>query len=146
LVPRTDVDEVDVQSVDFGDELRIRIELRLHLAPVVVLRPIAREGLGRGELDALRVVGDRFPLGPARRGDAPAQFREIRLRKTHGRRTNGGLVTAGSLCNLSHGETTFRKIEKAYRSDSNGCRCGSGKATATEAGRFLHDKLLGAEG
>ena len=33
----------------------------------------------RRELHALRVVGDRLALGPARRGDAPAQVGELRL-------------------------------------------------------------------
>ena len=40
---RTNVDEVNVEPVDLGDELRQGVQLRLALAPVVVRRPIARE-------------------------------------------------------------------------------------------------------
>ena len=41
LVLRADVDEVDVEPVDLGDEVRQRLEPRLALAPVVLRRPIA---------------------------------------------------------------------------------------------------------
>ena len=107
LVLRTDVDEVNVQPVDLGDELRHSVQLRLDLAPVVVRRPIARECLNRGELNALRVIRDRFPLGPPCRLDAPAQFGEIRFRKIHVKRTDGNSVGAHLLCNLSHGVRPF---------------------------------------
>jgi len=73
LVPGLDVDEVNVQSVDLGDELRQRVQLRLAPAPVVVGGPVAGELLDRGQLHALRPVPDEFPGGPARRGDAPPQ-------------------------------------------------------------------------
>ena len=55
LVLRAHVDEVDVQPVDLGDELRQGVEPRLALAPVVVRRPVARERLRRRELHALRL-------------------------------------------------------------------------------------------
>ena len=79
------------------------VQLRLDLAPVVVRPPIARECLDRGELHALRVVRDRFPLGPPCRVDAPAQFGEIRLRKIHMKRTDGNSVTTHLLRHLIHG-------------------------------------------
>jgi len=50
---RPDVDEVDVESVDLGYELRERIQLRLASAPVVVHGPVIREVLHRRELHAL---------------------------------------------------------------------------------------------
>ena len=83
--------KVNVQPVDLGDEVRYGVQLRLDLAPVVVRRPVARERLNRRELHALRVIRDRFPLGPPRRVDAPAQFGEIRFRKIHLKRTDGNL-------------------------------------------------------
>jgi hypothetical protein len=43
LMLRTYVEEVDVQTVDLGDELREGVESRLALAPVVLGRPVARE-------------------------------------------------------------------------------------------------------
>jgi len=104
---RTDVDEVNVQSIDLGLELRQSVQPRLDLAPVVVLPPIARECLDRGDLNTLRVVCDRFPLGPPCRVDASAQFGEIRLWKIHMKRTDGNPVGAHLLCSLSHGVNPF---------------------------------------
>ena len=52
---RTNVNEVNVQPIDLGDELRQGVQPRLALAPVVFRRPIARELLNRRELHALRL-------------------------------------------------------------------------------------------
>jgi hypothetical protein len=41
LVLGTDMDEVDVQPVDLGEELRVGLQLRLGLAPVVLRRSVA---------------------------------------------------------------------------------------------------------
>ena len=68
------MDEVNVQPVDFGDELRQGVEFCLDLAPVILCRPIARERLGRIELHSLGCIRDRFPLGPTGRGDASSQI------------------------------------------------------------------------
>ena len=43
LVLRTDVDEVDVEAVDLGHELRERVQPRLARAPVVLGLPVAGE-------------------------------------------------------------------------------------------------------
>ena len=51
---RADVDEMDVEPVDLGDELREGVQLRLDLAPVVVGLPVAHELLELCELHALR--------------------------------------------------------------------------------------------
>ena len=74
FVFRTDVNEMNVQSIDLGDELRQGVQFRLDLAPVVLCRPIARERLNRRELHALRCIRDRFPFRPLCCVDAPAQF------------------------------------------------------------------------
>ena len=79
VVLRADVNEVDVQPVDLGDEVRQGVEPRLHLAPVVVRRPILRELLHRRELHALRIVRDGLLVRPAGRRDAPAQIVELIL-------------------------------------------------------------------
>lgn len=47
VVLRANVKEVNVQSVDLGDELRQGVELRLHLPPVVIGLPVADELLER---------------------------------------------------------------------------------------------------
>ena len=69
-VRRLHVDEMDVHPVDPGHELRQRVQFRLAPAPVVLGRPVAGQLLDRGQLHALRPVGDQLPGGPARRGDA----------------------------------------------------------------------------
>ena len=53
LVPRPDVDEVDVDPVDLGRELGQRVQSRLGPAPVVLGRPVAGERLQRRQLHAL---------------------------------------------------------------------------------------------
>src|ERR671919_129251 len=58
FVLRADVNEVNVQPIDLGDELRESLELRLALAPVVLCLPIACERLDRRELHALRRIVD----------------------------------------------------------------------------------------
>jgi hypothetical protein len=67
------VNEVNVQPVDLGDELRHGVELRLALAPVVVGHPVAREFLNHRERHALRLIRDRLLLGPVRGRDASTQ-------------------------------------------------------------------------
>src|SRR3984885_10660721 len=79
LVGRTDVDEVDVESVYLGHEVRQCTEPRLEPAPVIILRPVAREFLGHVQLEALRVVGDEFPVGPAGGVDPRAQCPQFRF-------------------------------------------------------------------
>ena len=80
---RTNVNEMNVQPVDLGDEMRQGLQFRLALAPIVVFAPIIREFLNRRELDALRCIRHRFPLGPFCCVDASAQVGEICFRKTY---------------------------------------------------------------
>ena len=63
-----------------GHELRQGVQLRFRLSPVVAGAPILDERLELRELYALRLVIDRLPVGPARRGDAPAKVVELLLR------------------------------------------------------------------
>jgi hypothetical protein len=42
VVRRLRVDEVDVQPIDFGLELRERVQPRLAPSPVVIVQPVAR--------------------------------------------------------------------------------------------------------
>jgi len=92
LVLGTNVNEVNVQPIDLGDELRQRVQSRLHLAPVVFRPPITREGLNGCELYALRRIRNQFPFRPLGGVDAPAQFGEFRFRNIHMKRTNCILV------------------------------------------------------
>src|SRR6185295_239206 len=74
------MDKVDVETIDVCDELRIRIEFRLGLPPVVILFPIVGEFLHRRELDALRRIFNQFLLRPLGCRDPPAQILETILR------------------------------------------------------------------
>ena len=82
------MDEVNVEPVDLGDEVRQRFQLRLAPAPVVLRRPIVREFLNRRELHALRCVGDRLTVGPPRRRDASAEICEFLLRNVDVKRAD----------------------------------------------------------
>ena len=111
LMFRTNVDEMNVESIDLGDELRQGVQPRFDLAPVVACRPIAGEFLHRRELYALRCIRYRFPLGPPGRFDTPSQFDELRFRHMQTKRTNGVLVAARRLCDFSDSLIRFRKSE-----------------------------------
>jgi hypothetical protein len=71
---RTNVNEMNVQPIDLGYELRQCIQFRLALAPIVICPSITRDLLNRCELDALRFICDRLPVGPPCRLYASAQF------------------------------------------------------------------------
>src|SRR5262249_29616784 len=79
LMPRPDVDEVDLDPVDLGRELRKRVQSRLALAPVVLACPVAGEFPHRRQPHALRSVWDELLGGPARGCDARTQRLEFRL-------------------------------------------------------------------
>ena len=79
LMPRPDVDEVDLDPVDLGRELRQRVQPRLGLAPVVLGRPVAGERLERRQPHALGAVGNELFGRPARRLDPASQLSELRF-------------------------------------------------------------------
>ena len=96
---RTHVDEVNVDPIDRGDELRQGVELRLARAPVVLGSPVAREFLNRRELHALRLIRDDLPRGPSCRRDAPAQVGERLVRNVNGEGADGvGAALCLRLC------------------------------------------------
>src|SRR3954466_153647 len=86
LMLRANVNEMDVEAVDLGDEVRQGVQLLLALAPVVLLSPVARELLHRREGRALRQVIYGLLLWKARGDDARTQVVEIRLRDLAGER------------------------------------------------------------
>ena len=88
------VDEVDVDPVDLGDEMRQRREALFEGAPVVVGGPVARQRLDDVELHALG--GIDLPLGPSGRGDAAAQVGELVFRDVERERADvHGVLLAG---------------------------------------------------
>ena len=95
LMPGLHVDEVDLDPVDLGRELRKRVQSRRAPAPVVLARPVAGELLQRLVLHALRSVGDELLVGPARRRDAPAQVVDLLLWNLYLEWPNIGLAVDG---------------------------------------------------
>jgi len=89
-----DVNEMDVQPIDVGEELRQGIQLRLDLAPVVPALPVAHQALHRRQLDTLRSIGNGFLFRPVRSGQAPAQVRNCLVRDMHLERANSTLAAA----------------------------------------------------
>jgi hypothetical protein len=57
----TNVNEMNVESIDLSDELRPSVQFRLAFAPILICRPIAREFLNHRERHALRIIRHRFP-------------------------------------------------------------------------------------
>jgi hypothetical protein len=90
LMLRANVNEMNVQPVDLGDEVRQGVQPRFDLAPFVFRRPIASEFLDGRERHALRCI--RFPVRPPGRVDALAQIGKFRFWKIHPKRMNRGLV------------------------------------------------------
>src|SRR6185369_16809799 len=84
---RANMDEVNVHTVDVRHKLRIGIEFRLGLTPVVILHPIVGEFLHRRELHALRGISDQFFLGPSGGYDSVAKVRECFVRDADMKRT-----------------------------------------------------------
>src|SRR4029077_15590374 len=70
----------DVDAIDGGRELRKRVQLRFHLAPVVAATPVPNQLLQLGPLRTLRLIGDGFLVGPSRGGDASTKVDELRFR------------------------------------------------------------------
>jgi hypothetical protein len=95
LVPRPDVDEVDLDPVDLGRELRQRVQSRLDLAPVVLGPPVAGERLQRRQLHPLRPVGDELFGRPAGRLDPASQLGEPRVGDVDLERTYFGTYLDG---------------------------------------------------
>lgn len=63
---RTDMQEVNAETVDIGRELRKAIELRFSRAPVVLLGPVAADVLDPLQGGALAPVVDQLGFRPAR--------------------------------------------------------------------------------
>jgi hypothetical protein len=140
------MNEVNVDTIDLGDELRERVQSRLAFAPVV-LRPVPRKLLNRGELDALGRIVDDFAVGPLCRLDAAAEVTELPVRDVHSKRPNLGTARArlpGAFSDGSrHGFDSPEKAVNTQRTRGNGCRRGADKTAAIEVGRFGHASVSG---
>src|SRR5688572_14182158 len=73
-MPRTNMNEVDVEAVEVSYELRKGVKLRFRLPPIVVGCPIAREFAHSRKWYALRRICDGLFFGPLRVGDPPSKL------------------------------------------------------------------------
>jgi hypothetical protein len=75
-MPGPDVDEMDVEAVDLGRDLRQCVQTRLAPLEVVLGRPVASELTQRRQLHALRPILDELLGRQAGRRDALAEVGE----------------------------------------------------------------------
>src|ERR1700738_1039426 len=94
---RANVNEMDVEAVNLGEEVRHGVDLRLALPPIMLTRPVLRELLNGCELDALRCIRDLFAIGPLCSAYAPAQVGKVRSWGLEMKRTNSGVLSHGGL-------------------------------------------------
>ena len=87
VVRRADVDEVDVDAIDLGHEVRQGREALLERAPVVLGGPVASERLDRVQAHTLGRI--RFPVGPPGRFDASTEVCELLVRDAEGELADG---------------------------------------------------------
>ena len=95
---RTDMNEVDVDPIDCGGELRESVELRLALAPVVVRHPVTGEPLNHRERHALGLICDSLLLGPIRSRDTSTEVIQSLIRDVDAE----GMDLAGGLGGATH--------------------------------------------
>ena len=101
---RAEVEEVELQAVDLGQELGQAVQRGLDLAPVVGGRPVAGQGLHGRQRHPLAVVVDRLTLGPAGRIDPPAQLGRVLVGDADlegADRCGGRLVSVGTAMRAS---------------------------------------------
>ncbi len=89
FVLRTDMDEMNVQPVDFGDEVWDRVDTGLNLAPVIFRLPVLQYLLHGLEWNALGKIGDGLLLRQAGFRQAPAKVGERRFRNADVEGTDG---------------------------------------------------------
>ena len=117
---RADVDEVNIQPVNFGNKLWQSVEPRFAPAPVVFRPPIARELLNRRELEALRSIRDWFALRPLGSVDAPSQIGKLCVGEVHVVRTNSDRVVTNLSCGGTHSGLLFQCVTtEGQRAHSN---------------------------
>ena len=117
------MNEVDVEAVDLGHELRKRVQARLDAPEVVLGAPVAGQPPDRLELHALRGIPDRLLLGQARGLDAPAEVvdrlgRNVDLERPNRSRVGcfvGGYRHASLLRQSLLPPKSWRKNRKMFR-------------------------------
>src|SRR5271169_3869782 len=139
---RANVNEMNVQPVDLGDELREGVQFCLALSPVVSGRPIAGKFPHCRKLHALRLICDSLLFGPLRGRNAPAKLIELGLRYADGEGADRGI---------------FRRLARSGCRGDNDCvgigacyglsvaRRGEHKGTDGKRGRRTSKKVAPSE-
>src|SRR5258708_20275678 len=109
---RANVNEMNVEAINLGEEVRHSVDLRLALPPIMLTRPVMRELLNGCELDALRCIRDLFAIGPLCCGYAPAQVGKVRSCGLEMKRTNRGILT--HVCILLPSLSVFYSYNHRY--------------------------------
>src|SRR5215213_4607553 len=133
LMVRTNVNEMNVQPIDLGDEVRQGLQLLLALAPVVLFRPIARECLHCREPRALRLIFDGLLFGPLCRRDAPPKVVQVLLRNVdaEGADCGMGLHRLYSSCRATGGDQPRRVVQQGQPTPVLGeCMCAMAQNTS----------------
>ena len=99
----TDVDEVDVEAVDLGPELREAVEPGLRRRPVVLVEPVPAQLADVGERDPLRPVVDGLGLRPPGPAQPLAQVVEIGFGDVDAERDDAITHSAGIVEKISRG-------------------------------------------
>ena len=87
---RADMEEMNVEPIDLGDELPQSVEPRLASPPVIARAPIGGEILQHGQRRTLRPVVDRLALGPTGRVEPAVKVVDLVLRDRERERTDIG--------------------------------------------------------
>ncbi len=103
FVSRTNVNEMNVESIDLGDEVRQGVQSCLDLAPVVICCPVAREFLHRCKRHTLRLISDGLLFDPLRCCDTATEIDECLLREVDVEGTDCGCVSGLRNSSLSRG-------------------------------------------
>src|SRR2546429_2680015 len=85
---RPNVNEMNVEPIDLGHELREGIQPRLEPPEVIVGAPVAHEFLHRRQLHALRSICDGLLVGPASGQHTSAQLDEVFFRNIDAERVD----------------------------------------------------------
>src|SRR5262245_49692638 len=107
----TNMDEVNVEPIDLGDELGQGVQFRLARSPVVLRGPVACEFLNHSERYALRLICDGLLLGPVRGHDASAEV----LQRVIGDVDVKGADSGARLDGATHEELPSRTEANAAR-------------------------------
>ena len=99
------MDEMDVETVDFGGVVVEAVQRFFACAPVVVVGPVVGQFAGVGQRDALGPVVDAFGVGPAGAGQPGPQVVEIGVGYRDAKRSD---LAHGPILNLLRAETAVR--------------------------------------